>query len=173
MLIGKPIRSLQIMLRFVAAGNDRVDTVVPDGIYGEDTRRAVITFQREHGLPVTGVVDWETWDRLVAVYERDRILRGEAEPLRFYLQPEQIILPGESNDHMYAINGVLQALSRQYASMPMADSGGELTPQSTEAVKWLQQRGKLEPTGALDRHTWRMIAGLYRGVIGDGTGKRG
>ena len=45
MLIGKPIRSLQIMLRFVAAGNDRVDTVVPDGIYGEDTRRAVISFQ--------------------------------------------------------------------------------------------------------------------------------
>ncbi len=35
-----------------------------DGIFGERTRNAVITFQKEHGLPMTGIVDKATWQAL-------------------------------------------------------------------------------------------------------------
>ena len=35
-----------------------------DGIFGERTRNAVITFQKEHGLPMTGIVDKATWQVL-------------------------------------------------------------------------------------------------------------
>lgn len=38
--IGKPIRSLQTMLRVIAAADEAIPQVVPDGIYGPDTEAA-------------------------------------------------------------------------------------------------------------------------------------
>ena len=35
--IGQPIRSLQTMLRVIAADENRSISVIPDGIYGQDT----------------------------------------------------------------------------------------------------------------------------------------
>jgi peptidoglycan hydrolase-like protein with peptidoglycan-binding domain len=35
-----------------------------DGVFGAGTRRAVLTFQRSHGLPVTGIVATLTWAAL-------------------------------------------------------------------------------------------------------------
>lgn len=43
--IGKPIRSLQTMLRVIAAADEAIPQVVPDGIYGPDTEAAVTAFQ--------------------------------------------------------------------------------------------------------------------------------
>lgn len=45
-LVGRPVESMQIMLRVVAEGNDRLIPVVPDGIFGRNTMAAVTAFQR-------------------------------------------------------------------------------------------------------------------------------
>ena len=170
---GKPIRSLQTMLRNLASVDERLTTVVPDGIYGETTKSAVESFQRLHGFPATGIADLETWEHIVREHDRHEIIYGPAHPLYCCLQPGQTIIPGEENLHMYVINGALQALSTQYESMPMADSGGLFTEGSAEAVKWLQSVAQMETTGYIDRQTWRMLAGLYRATVGDASGKRG
>ena len=54
---GQPIRSLQYMLNQLAIHNDILTRLAVDGIFGERTLEAVMVFQRENGLPVTGVVD--------------------------------------------------------------------------------------------------------------------
>ena len=172
-LSGKPIRSLQIMLRNLESFDDRITAVVPDGIYGEATKSAVESFQQVHGLPVTGTADLYTWESIVREHDRHEVVYGSAYPLYIKLQPGQIIIPGEENLHMYVINGALQALSTKYESMPMVDSGGLYTEESVEAVKWLQKMAQMETDGYIDRQTWRMLAGLYRATAGDGTGKRG
>jgi Putative peptidoglycan binding domain/NlpC/P60 family len=46
------------------AANLRCVTV--DGEFGPRTRRALIAFQRDHGLPADGVVGRGTWGRLIA-----------------------------------------------------------------------------------------------------------
>ena len=51
-----PIRSLQSMLRLLQRHAGKPTTVVPDGIFGPETARAVREFQQQNGLPVTGVV---------------------------------------------------------------------------------------------------------------------
>ena len=48
--IGKPIRSLQTMLRVIAAADEAIPQVVPDGIYGPDTEAAVTAFQARPGM---------------------------------------------------------------------------------------------------------------------------
>lgn len=66
--VGQPIRSLQTMLRVIAEDDPTHLRIVPDGIYGPETTAAVSTFQRKHGLPVTGVTDHATWEAVVGVY---------------------------------------------------------------------------------------------------------
>ena len=67
--IQQPIRSLQTMLRVLSERDDAYLSIIPDGIYGPATVSAVSVFQRIHGLPVTGITDQITWDRIVAEYE--------------------------------------------------------------------------------------------------------
>lgn len=67
--VGMPIRTLQTMLRSISRLNENIPAVVPDGIYGNDTVRSVTAFQRQFGLPVTGVVNQGTWNRIVEIYD--------------------------------------------------------------------------------------------------------
>ena len=67
--IEQPVRSLQTMLRVLAQDDPTLPTVVPDGIYGPTTMAAVTEFQRRENLPLTGITDQRTWDRIVTKYE--------------------------------------------------------------------------------------------------------
>ena len=63
-----PIRSLQSMLRLLQRHAGKPTTVVPDGIFGPETARAVREFQQQNGLPVTGELDRRTWQHMVRLY---------------------------------------------------------------------------------------------------------
>ena len=167
--IGKPVRSLQTMLRTIAAHNGEVKTVVPDGIYGRDTRASVLSFQRAYGLLQTGTADLETWEAIVEAYETAVLERGPAEPLAVILQPGQVIRRGEDNAQIYMINGVMLAISRYFPSMPRAETGGTYGEELSDAVIWVQKRAGLPQTGDINRATWKYIARLYRTTVGDGT----
>ena len=54
-----------------------------DGIYGEDTRQAVLAFQRNKSLPQTGIVDEAVWEALYQAYTGIRdtvVVDGETFP---------------------------------------------------------------------------------------------
>ena len=59
---GEKVRLLQYMLAVLAAFIPYVSPVAVDGIFGEQTRAAVIGAQKWFGLPETGVVGEQTWD---------------------------------------------------------------------------------------------------------------
>ena len=85
--IGKPIRSLQTMLRVIAAADEAIPQVVPDGIYGVNTTAAVREFQRQYDLPVTGQTDNATWNQIVAVFTLSSPSVLPAEPLHIRWTP--------------------------------------------------------------------------------------
>ena len=82
-----PIRSLQSMLRLLQRHAGKPTTVVPDGIFGPETARAVREFQQQNGLPVTGAADLTTWNAVVDAAREAHIYHGPAEPLRPLFQP--------------------------------------------------------------------------------------
>ena len=92
--VGQPIRSLQTMLRVLAENDERYLTLIPDGIYGPETVRAVTNFQRQHGIPVTGVANQATWDAVVAAFEPALVEQAAAEPVTVILDPGQVIRQG-------------------------------------------------------------------------------
>ena len=65
---GEKVRQLQYMLAILAEYIPSIPSIAIDGIYGRNTRGAVLSVQRRYGLPETGVVDAMTWDFIYDQY---------------------------------------------------------------------------------------------------------
>lgn len=159
--IGQPIRSLQTMLRVIAEDDPTHMRIVPDGIYGPETVRAVAVFQRNHGLPVTGVTDQGTWEAIVAIYEPALVRRDAAFPLDIILNPGQVIRKGERHPNLYLAQAMLMVLSQVYGSIGQPSQTGILDDATADALASFQQLSGLPMTGHLDKHTWKHLALQY------------
>ena len=159
--IGQPIRSLQTMLRVIAEDDPSHVRIVPDGIYGPETVAAVSTFQRKHGLSVTGVTDHPTWEAIVAAYEPALVRIDDALPVDIILNPGQTIRRGERHPHMYLVQGMLAALSDTYKSIGKPGLTGTLDASTSDSLGSFQYLTGLPMTGELDKHTWKHLALHY------------
>lgn len=65
---GDKVRQMQQQLARISKSYPAIPAVSADGIYGASTREAVERFQSVFGLPVTGVVDYNTWYEISAIY---------------------------------------------------------------------------------------------------------
>lgn len=159
--ISQPVRSLQTMLRVIREDAGYTDNVIPDGIYGSSTMEAVSQFQREHGLPLTGVADQPTWEMIVEQYHPALTRVGPAEPLQLILNPNQVIRKGERHPYLYLIQSMLVALSEIYGSVPPPEITGVLDFATAEALAAFQYLSDLAQTGEVDKITWKHLALQY------------
>jgi peptidoglycan hydrolase-like protein with peptidoglycan-binding domain len=155
--VEQPIRSLQTMLRVISEDDPRLPILVPDGIYGPTTMNSVSTFQRLYGLPVTGITDQPTWDRIVAVYEPALIRIGKAEPIEIIMEPGEVFTIGTSNAYIYLLQSILTQLSNDNPSISRPDHNGVLDETTSEALAAFQYLAGLPPTGELDKITWKYL----------------
>ncbi len=65
---GEDVRRLQSYLNAIAVYYGDLPTLSEDGIFGSQTRNAVSEFQRLYLFDETGVVDADTWYRIVELY---------------------------------------------------------------------------------------------------------
>ena len=65
---GEEVRVIQYLLSVVSEFYSNVPQVSIDGVYGPDTRQAVIAVQQMAGLPQDGVVGEQTWQALYRLY---------------------------------------------------------------------------------------------------------
>jgi len=158
---GRPIRSLQTMLRVIGQQKELETTVVPDGIYGKQTMDAVSRFQRSIGLPATGIADQATWDAVVRAYEPALIYVAEAQPVDIILNPNQVIRKNEAHPHVYLVQAMLIVLSQAFNSIPAPSMTGILDIPTGESLSAFQALNQLPVTGELDKITWKNLALQY------------
>lgn len=156
--VGQPIRSLQTMLRVLAEHDDRYQTVVPDGVYSPQTMNAVAQFQRTHGIPVTGVADQRTWEEIVARYEPALIFVDEAQPVEIILNPNEILVLGDSSPYLYVAQAMLIVLAQIYGSIGIPSVTGTLDAATSDSLSSFQSLSGLPMTGNLDKRTWKHLA---------------
>lgn len=159
--IGQPIRSLQTMLRVIAENTPGMYALIPDGIYGPETVQTVSSFQRSHGLPVTGMTDQATWEAIVAVYEPALIEQDQAQMVEIILNPGQVIRKGERHPHLYLVQSMLKVLSESYGSIGNLAITGILDDATEDALFSFQQLSGLPANGRLDKRTWKALALQY------------
>ena len=157
-LLGQPIRSLQTMLRVLAENDDSYKALIPDGIYGPDTMEAVRVFQRHHRLPVTGITNLETWDRIAELYALALVEIVQPQSLCVLLNPGQTITYGEQNPAVYLAQVILTVLAENYHCLSAPDITGGLDLATRDSLAAFQQLSGLPMTGNLDRHTWKHLA---------------
>ena len=156
--IEQPIRSLQTMLRVIAEDDPRLPTVVPDGIYGPTTMNSVTAFQRIYELPITGITDQHTWERIVEEYDNALIRIGPAESIEIILEPGEIFRIGDSNAYIYLLQSILVQLSKDNPSISPPYHNGVFDNTTSEALAAFQLLAGLPPTGELDRITWKYLS---------------
>lgn len=155
--IGQPVRSLQTMLRIIATHHSDLPSVIPDGIYGQQTAQAVSAFQRKYGIPITGIADQATWEMIVSVYKPALIHISPAQPLQIILQPNQVVRSGEDHHSIYLVQAMLTALAKDYGTIPPPPLSGTLDAETGESIIAFQRLSGLEITGELDKITWKHL----------------
>lgn len=159
--IGQPIRSLQTMLRVISTRDSMRQSVVPDGIYGQQTMAAVSAFQRKTGLPATGVTDQATWEAIVAEYEPALTFVGPAQPIAAIFNPNEVIRHGQRHPNVYLAQSMLIVLAEVYGSIGTPSLNGVLDFPTADSLSSFQELNALPMTGELDKRTWRSLAIHY------------
>ncbi len=66
--VGTAVSALQYLLSIVGQFNDAIPVLPIDGVFGPQTRQAVIAAQQSFGLPADGIVGSRTWLRIYEEY---------------------------------------------------------------------------------------------------------
>ena len=159
--IEQPVRSLQTMLRVLAEDDRSLPTVIPDGIYGPSTMNAVTAFQRRAEIPVTGIVDQQTWEAIVAAYEPAMIRVGKAEPIEILLDAGQVLRSGDSSPYIYLVQAMLTQLSNDHPTIQPPGFTGVIDAVTAESIGQFQRLAGLPTTGNVDRITWKHLVLQY------------
>lgn len=159
--IGKPIFSLQTMLRQISFWDQRVFPVVPSGVYGRNTFASVRSLQAIRGLPQTGRVDQATWTAVTEAYQE--ALRASFPPLILPFWPvETAIQPGRQDPNLYLVQAMLHVLAQRFSELTAPAMTGKLDTATANGLRWVQAAADLPQNGVLDAQTWSALSDLYR-----------
>ncbi len=153
-----PIAEVQYYLREISNYVPEIPVINPDGIYDDKTRQSVTEFQRIYGLPVTGIVDLITWNKLVGEYNKyERISRPPNKLDCFPHHNCEINLDDEC-DIVYIIQILLNNFSKKYKNYKAVEITGKYNNETLEAVKCFQRANLLPGTGVMDKTTWDALS---------------
>lgn len=167
---GYQVRNVQYLLAYLALFYDTLPDLSYDGIFGPETEAAVRAFQEQFDLPVTGEVDFDTWDVLYRTY------LGFLETIPFQYT-EGIVLPypgvplrlGSESDEVRLLQEYLNFIASFYSEIPSVTPTGYFGNQTEAAVIALQSMEGLPPNGTVGAATWNAITSLYEDLY---TGSR-
>ena len=155
------VQSLQMMLRNIATEYDDVATVVPDGIFGAQTLESVQSFQQKFGIIPTGVVDFDTWNKIVEVSDNVTKINSPGRLFLGFNESNNDILPGQTALELYVIQAMMKAVSYKILGMPDVDITGTHDMQSVSAVRKLQNSMGIDDDGIITLEFYNNLTHLY------------
>mgnify|MGYP005792420709 FL=1 len=171
---GVYVRVAQYYLAVIAQNLDTVPEIDIDGIFGPRTEAAVKAFQRDYGLPETGIIDERTWNDMYNVY------RGIVESTPEYYTgvpvapyPGFVLSIGMRGNEVRLLQEYLSKLSEVYPEIPQIAVDGVFGPATRSAVMAAQQLFGLPVTGIVFALTWDAITSAYQDVISGETAAEG
>ena len=159
---GPSVRILQYYLQFLSYFNLKLPYVSMDGIFGQETYDAVVTFQSLYGLDVDGIVGKNTWDMIQDAYVG--VLNSLPDEYRSYsslLYPGYIITTGASGKVVEQLQTFLKTIADNNSAVPQVTVDGYYGNQTKNAVLAIQKLQGLEQNGQVGVLTWNAIVNLY------------
>lgn len=165
--IGTPVRNLQNMLRIISQYDNSIPLIIADGIFGTETKDAVISFQKIYNLSPTGEVDIITFEEIVRVYNIAERGKEAFRKTGIISSPDFYILPGDSSEHLIVIKGMVKNIASRFDNIEDITDIDEFHNEEFERIiKTIQALSDLEETGVLDKDTFEIISFLYEALVG-------
>ena len=160
------IRQIQRALRILHKNGEDIPVVYEDGIFGPETERGIIAFQLQNGLSPDGIVDYETWVRIME--SANEFIRKNAEPFPIFPyvnDEEDAVLPDEEGKAIWFLQAMLIAIGEVYSGFDGVKLNGKNDEATKNAIIYIHGKTEGEPTdGTLSRRTWNSVARLYNAI---------
>lgn len=160
------IRQIQRALRILHKNGEDIPVVFEDGIFGKETEDGVKAFQKLMGLEQNGIVDYETWTKLME--EANKYIEKNKEPFPIfpYVDDEKSgALPGKNGGAVKYIQLMLKDLSKEYSGFDNVEITGINDPATRDAIILIHECAEGEPCdGRLDKNTWNSVARLFNAI---------
>ncbi len=159
---GIPVRTVQYYLSIIAYFNQTLEPVPLNGVFDSATVAAVERFQQFYGLPVTGVVNAETWNTISRIYRETvaSLPQGyEGENAKLY--PGFFLTEGMRNQSVTDLQTYLNFIGQNIAELPEVSVTGYFGEQTEAAVREFQRLFGITVSGSVGPVTWYQIAREY------------
>lgn len=161
----QPIRSLQYMLNQLAIHNDVLTRLAVDGIFGERTLEAVMVFQRESHLPVTGVVDLTTWNAIRDAYVHVELMYGIPPALNVLPCGTYTAVEGQECEVLRIVQAMFGSLNKVMSNFKPCQINCCNDGETYQNIREVQRLSGLPVTGTLNRSTWAYLVQLYQALV--------
>ncbi len=158
MATNSSVFQLQSWLHEISFTYPQIPQVIPDGIFGSETTQAVKIFQDLFGLPVTGVVDFDTWNKLKEVYDELARLKSPPLPIEPFSDFNLVVKQGDRGTLVYIIQVMLNEIAKKFKNLKLIPINGLFDAPTAEAVGAYQKYCGVRETGRVDRSTWDLLA---------------
>ena len=160
---GPEVFELQYLLALVGEYNNEVQAPSIDGIFGDDTRRALEGFERAYGLTVNGTVEQNDWDRLY----REYVGILSSLPEGYFNSTTvpyggRVLRLGVSGEDVRLLQEYLNYISNTYTQIPKIEADGVFGVATEASVVAFKNIFGLEPTPVVSASTWDLITSTYR-----------
>ena len=153
---GEAVKQLQKKL--ITAGYS-VGPDGADGIFGNNTFKAVVMFQEDHGLTVTGEAGPETMEAFAETAGNEAAPGGAEKPgeesgtQNVDGWPElKELRTGDRGPEVLLLQSALQL-----RGIDCGKADGIFGPMTQAAVNWFKKNAGLDPDGVADNDTWRLL----------------
>lgn len=162
---GIPVRTIQYYLSIIAYFNQSLQPVPLNGQFDAATVAAVERFQEFYGLPVTGIVNNETWNTINRIYtETVSSLPQGYEGNNAKLYPGYFLSIGMRGDNVSSLQTYLARIGEVIPEIPVIPVTGYFGEQTEAAVREFQRLFGITVSGAVGPVTWYQIAREYDAI---------
>lgn len=155
---GIGVRVVQYYLAFLGYFYEDLPQLLITGEFDEDTRQAVLAFQKEYGLAQDGIVGRDTWNTIQRVY--NQLLTDLPQNYRQFISeiyPGRFLVPGDTGIYVETLQTNLRKIAQNDPSIPLIEVTGTYDAATQDAVKVLQAQLGFEQNGAVGPIIWSDI----------------
>ena len=119
-----------------------------NGVYTDTTARAISDFQKKQKLPITGIVDLLTFERLRDISSEYR--RKSKADSRLYTEYAYPLKKGSQGNDVEVLHALLRALAEHDENFPSIPRSAYFSAETENAIRYVQKKLQAEESGAVD-----------------------
>lgn len=167
---GPQVTQAQVMLNRISQNYPAISRIYPvDGIFGEQTERSVISFQRIFNLTPDGIIGKATWYQMVRLYVGvNDLAELESQGQTFYRvnwQGSEPLQEGNTGQSVRQLQYMLRVVSDYISTVPAVAIDGIFGPATQAAVIAYQRYAGLTPDGIVGTNTWQSLYNQVSGIL--------